>query len=149
MQSLLLQSDFVDDSDEIAASGASGNPPGATTTTTAPTTTQAITATPPDPPISSTTLETTASTTNTTLEVPTFSAPLTSAPRQQCEPPSDFGADHTEYLAINLDSNNSLSPGLSQGSGSDFTDDGFVFNPWMGFPDSGMGMPWSIDGEDY
>ncbi|KAK7999477.1 hypothetical protein PG990_012077 [Apiospora arundinis] len=151
VQSLLLQSDFVDDSDEIAASSAGSNPPGATATaTTASATTQATTVTsPPNPPISFSTLENTASTTNTTLEVPAFSAPITSAPRQQSQPLSDFGANHIDYLTINLDSNNSLSPGLSQGSGSDFTDDGSVFNPWMGFPHSGMEISWSIDGEDY
>ncbi|KAK8016945.1 hypothetical protein PG993_015134 [Apiospora rasikravindrae] len=143
VQSLLLQSDFVDDSDEIAVSNP-GSPLGQFTTTAA------------------ATAETTqpsylAAAANDTLEIPvlTTSAPNPlPPPQQQQQPLGDFAADPTDFLSINGNTINSFDSGMSQGSGSDITDDGFVFNPWMGFAEdgniySGMGMSWGIDQEDY
>lgn len=59
-------------------------------------------------------------------------------PPQLPQPPlSNFVTDPTDFLTItNNSSSNSFDPGLTQGSGSDITDDGFVFSPWMGFPNA-------------
>ncbi|KAK8064533.1 hypothetical protein PG994_007171 [Apiospora phragmitis] len=132
VQSLLLQSDFVDDSDEIALSNP-GSPFDQITTTT--------------------TSAAAAIQSANTFEVPIVTTTSVPNPPPPQQPPSGFGADPTDFLAIKNDGN-SFDSGLSQGSGSDITDDDFVFNPWMGFPEGGnlyigMGMSWNIDQEDY
>ncbi|KAK7961751.1 uncharacterized protein PG986_002576 [Apiospora aurea] len=91
-----------------------------------------------------------------TLEIPIVTAtsaldPPPPPPQQQLL--GDFGADPTDFLAIG-NNINSFDSGMSQGSGSDITDDAFVFNPWMGFPVdgniySGMGLSWGTGQEDY
>ncbi|KAK8075682.1 hypothetical protein PG997_010345 [Apiospora hydei] len=147
VQSLLLQSDFVDDSDEIAVSHP-GSPLGQITTTL-------IT----DDAAAEASQPSYIAAANDTLEIPIVTA--TSAPDPPPPPPpppqqqllGDFGSDPTDFLAIDNSINN-FDSGMSQGSGSDITDDGFVFNPWMGFPEggnvySGMGMSWGIGQEDY
>ncbi|KAK8121821.1 fungal-specific transcription factor domain-containing protein [Apiospora sp. TS-2023a] len=88
------------------------------------------------------------------LDLP--SVTTTSALNQPPAPTSlsDFVTDATDIFAVtnmNSSSNsNDFDSGLSQGSGSEIADEGFVFNPRMGVPGGGniyggFGMSWSTD----
>lgn len=94
------------------------------------------------------------------LEVPVVTTKP--APSRPLPPPKlaldDLGTDPIDFLAIanNNSSTNSngFDPGWSQGNASDITDDGFTFNPWMGFPGGGniyggLGMSWRMGQEGY
>ncbi|KAK7994429.1 hypothetical protein PG991_016017 [Apiospora marii] len=133
VQSLLLQSDFVDDSDEIVWSN-----PGSPLDQIVDTATTVV-ATAPEPAYIT-----------SDLEVPTVTT--TVAAKVPPPPLSNFGMDPTDFLPIT--NSNSFGSSLSQGSGSDITDDGLIFNPWIGLHEigniyGGMGMSWSMDQESY